>query len=120
MNRADRIPHQDWQPELGSDGIVVGLDELDQSISLILKTPKGSDPHRPEFASDCHLYVDWPQNRVTPHLVREVVTSIRRWEKRIDVVNVTIEHEVAAVTITVDWQPVAGGALQRTRVELPR
>lgn len=120
MTRADRIPHQDWQPELGGDGIVAGLDDLDQCIHLILETPKGSDPQRPEFGSDCHRYVDWPQNRVTPHLVREAVTAIRRWEPRVEVIAVTVEHEVAHVALIVEWRPVAGGATQRSRVELPR
>lgn len=62
----DRIPHLDWQPELGTDDIVGGLDDIDQCIRTILLTPKGSDPHNPPFGSNIHLYIDWPQNRVTP------------------------------------------------------
>ncbi|AZE49568.1 putative bacteriophage baseplate protein [Pseudomonas chlororaphis] len=50
-----------WQPALGTPGEVVeGLRDIDQSIHIVLATPKGSDPHRPEFGSDLHLYIDWP------------------------------------------------------------
>ncbi|PTU65139.1 hypothetical protein DB032_09460 [Chromobacterium sp. Panama] len=41
MNRADRPPHQDWQPESGTDDIVAGIDDLDQCIRLILGPPQG-------------------------------------------------------------------------------
>ena len=38
-----------WQPALGGEGIVEDAADIDQAIRVILKTPKGSDPHRPEF-----------------------------------------------------------------------
>lgn len=120
MTRADRIPHQDWQPELGTDGIVGGLDDIDQCIRIILETPQGSDPHRPEFGSRIHRYIDWPQNRVTPHLVREAVDSIRVWEKRAEVSSVQVGHQEAAVELAVQWKPVAGGELQTTVVRFLR
>ena len=119
MNRTDLISHQDWQPELGGDGIVAGIAELEQSIDLIVTTPKGSDPHRPEFGINVHRYVDWPQNLVTPHLVRETVTAIRRWEPRVKVLSVTVSHESGHVDLDIEWQPVAGGSIQNTVVELP-
>ncbi|HAH9251979.1 TPA: baseplate protein, partial [Escherichia coli] len=49
-----------WQPALQAPGeIVRGLDDIRQSIQIILRTPRGSDPHRPEFGSNLHLYIDW-------------------------------------------------------------
>lgn len=66
----DRIPHLDWQPELGTDDIVGGLDDIDQCIRTILLTPKGSDPHNPPFGSNIHLYIDWPVEKIVGH--REV------------------------------------------------
>lgn len=114
MNRSDHIPYQDWQPELGTDNIVGGLDDIDQCIRIILETPQGSDPHRPEFGSRIHRYIDWPQNRVTPHLVREAVDAVRRWETRVEIANVSVSHQEAAVELLVQWKPVAGGELQTT------
>ncbi len=61
-----------WQPALQAPGeIVRGLDDIRQAIQIILRTPRGSDPHRPEFGSNLHLYIDWPVDRAIPHVVRE-------------------------------------------------
>lgn len=82
---------QHWQPALGGDGTVSGLDDLRQAIAIILKTPRGSDPLRPEFGSDLRRYIDYPVNRGRPHLVRETVAAIRRWEPRVSVVRVGVK-----------------------------
>ncbi|OXS19877.1 baseplate protein [Pseudomonas fluorescens] len=109
-----------WQPALGASGEVVeGLRDIDQAIRIILTTPKGSDAHRPEFGSDLHLYIDWPTNRVTPHLVREAVDAIRRWEARVSVVQVQVNIDVEHVTVRVQWR-VADGIPQLTEVPYAR
>ena len=109
-----------WQPALGTSGEVVeGLRDIDQAIRIILTTPKGSDAHRPEFGSDLHLYIDWPTNRVTPHLVRESVDAIRRWETRVSVVQVHVSIDDEHVTVRVQWR-VADGVAQLTEVPYAR
>ncbi len=119
------IPHTSitaahWQPALGTCGEVVeGLRDIDQAIRIILSTPKGSDPHRPTFGSDLHLYLDWPTNRVTPHLVREAVDAIRLWEPRVSVVQVQIQIDAAQITVRVQWR-VAGEAPQLSEVPYAR
>ncbi|WP_204126607.1 GPW/gp25 family protein [Pseudomonas ogarae] len=109
-----------WQPILGTSGEVIeGLRDIDQAIRIILCTPKGSDPHRPEFGSNLHLYLDWPTNRVTPHLVREAVDAIRQWEPRVSVVQVQIQIRAAQITVRVQWR-VAGEIQQLTEVPYAR
>lgn len=109
-----------WQPALGTPGEVVeGLRDIDQAIRIILTTPKGSDAHRPEFGSNIHLYIDWPVNRVTPHLVREAVDSIRQWEPRVSVVQVQVTIEGPQITLRVQWR-VADGVTQLTEVAYAR
>lgn len=109
-----------WQPALGTSGEVVeGLRDIDQAIRIILTTPKGSDAHRPEFGSNIHLYIDWPVNRVTPHLVREAVDSIRQWEPRVFVVQVQVTIEGSQITLRVQWR-VADGVTQLTEVPYAR
>ena len=109
-----------WQPALGTSGEVVeGLRDIDQSIRIILTTPKGADAHRPDFGSDLHLYIDWPVNRVTPHLVRETVDALRRWETRISVVQVQVLIEGAQIRVRVQWR-VADGVAQLTEVPYAR
>lgn len=109
-----------WQPALGSPGEVVeGLRDIDQAIRIILTTPKGSDAHRPEFGSGLHLYIDWPVNRVTPHLVREAVDAIRRWETRVSVAQVQVLIEESRIVLRVQWR-VADGVAQLTEVPYAR
>lgn len=109
-----------WQPALGLSGEVVeGLRDIDQAIRIILTTPKGSDAHRPEFGSDLHLYIDWPTNRVTPHLVREAVDAIRRWEPRVSVAQVQVNIDAEHITVRVQWR-VADGVPQLTEVSYAR
>lgn len=109
-----------WQPALGTSGEVVeGLRDIDLAIRIILTTPKGSDAHRPEFGSDLHLYIDWPVNRITPHLVREAVDAIRRWETRVMVVQVQVRIEEAHVFLRVQWR-VADDVPQLTEVSYAR
>jgi phage baseplate assembly protein W len=109
-----------WQPALGTSGEVVeGLRDIDQSIRIILTTPKGADAHRPDFGSDLHLYIDWPVNRVTPHLVRETVDALRRWETRISIVQVQVLIEGERIRVRVQWR-VADGVTQLTEVPYAR
>lgn len=93
---------QHWQPALEGDGFVEGLADIQQCISNILSTPLGAEPMRPDFGSNLHLYIDWPIDRARPHIVREAVDAIRRWEKRITVTRVTVEAvDVARIALTV-------------------
>lgn len=109
-----------WQPALGTSGEVVeGLRDIDQSIRIILTTPRGADAHRPDFGSNLHLYIDWPVNRVTPHLVRETVDALRRWETRISVVQVQVQIEESQIRVRVQWR-VADGVTQLTEVPYAR
>lgn len=109
-----------WQPALGTPGgVVEGLRDIDQAIRIVLTTPKGNDAHRPDFGSDLHLYIDWPTNRVTPHLVRETVDAIRRWETRVSVVQVQVSIDDEHVTVRVQWR-VADGVPQLTEVPYAR
>lgn len=109
-----------WQPALGTSGEVVqGLRDIDQAIRIILTTPKGSDPHRPEFGSDLHLYIDWPTDQVTPYLVRETIEAIRRWEARVSVVRVDVQLDAENITLRAIWR-VADGVSQITEVPYAR
>lgn len=80
----------DWQPKLGEIGeVVVDIDDIDQCIRTILVTQKGSVAHEPDFGSDLWRYIDWPIDQARPHVVREILDAIARWEPRIEVLAVT-------------------------------
>lgn len=90
MTPITEITARHWQLALGQPGeIVSDLDDINQCIRVILTTPKGSDPLRPEFACDLWRYIDFPIDQAAPHLVREAWDAIEINEPRIDLVSIT-------------------------------
>jgi hypothetical protein len=101
MTVATVPPTHHWQPALGRDGFVEGIDDIRQAIAIILRTPQGSDPLRPDFGSRVWMYIDYPIDRARPHIVRETVEAIRRWEPRVKVTRVVVDLDgEAAIKIT--------------------
>ena len=117
MTQLSDISSLHWQPSVSSNGVVENIADIDQSIRLILKTPKGSDPHRPTFGSNLHRYIDYPVNQVTPHLVRESVEAIREWETRCTLIRVNVSIEETHATLRVRWK-LEDGILRETEVWL--
>lgn len=82
-------PH--WQLALGGDGVAQQVADIHQCIRIILTTPKGSDPLRPEFGCDAGNYLDLPLDAARPHIVREVRAALA-WEPRISIDGVTVSQ----------------------------
>jgi phage baseplate assembly protein W len=108
------ITAADWQPALNSLGdIVQNYDDVDQCIQIILTTPKGSVAHRPDFGSNLWLYLDNPLPQSIPHIIRESVDALSRWEPRIELLGfVPSIIPPSQVMLQVQWR-VTGQALQR-------
>lgn len=106
-----------WQPSLSGDGVVEGVQDVSQSIGVILRTPKGSNPHRPTFGSNIHLYIDSPVHQVIPHLVREAVDAIREWEPRAELIKVSPTIDGSQIILRVLWK-LADGVQRETEVSL--
>jgi len=107
-----------WQPALLREGeLVEGIHDIDQAIRIILSTPLGSDTHRPPFGCRIHDYIDWPITRARPHIVREIVAALTRWEPRMRIESVQIEPASAPehLTIRIRWK-AADGVIQQTQV----
>jgi uncharacterized protein len=65
--------------------------EIEESIRLILGTALGERPMRPEFGCGIHDYIFAPTDATTAgRIAYEVRASLRRWEPRIDVVDVVV------------------------------
>ncbi|MDD2870075.1 GPW/gp25 family protein [Neomegalonema sp.] len=112
------IAAADWQPRLGAHGeIVAGLEDIHQCVRIILLTPKGSVPHRPEFGSDLWRYLDRPIAEALPHVVRESVDALRRWEPRIEVIRVAPQNLATThLRLTVEWRLNGRGEMIATEV----
>ena len=65
--------------------------EVQEAIRLILATAQGERPMRPEFGCGIHDYIFAPTDATTAgRIAYEVRASLRRWEPRIDVVDVVV------------------------------
>jgi len=84
-----------WQPALrvpaeDLGAIVVGIDDLEQSLSTIIHTEKGSVPDQPEKCIALKQWIDRPPAVAIPNITREIFDALRQWEPRIIVESVKI------------------------------
>jgi uncharacterized protein len=87
--------------------VVSDVADINQCVRVILTTPRGSVPHRPEFGADLQAYLDWPVNLARPHLVREVTLALAAWEPRMQVLDVAFDSGGAAgeaLACVVGWR----------------
>ena len=87
-------------------GIALARDEqdIDQAIQLILGTAPGERPMRPEFGCAIHDYVFDPADaRTSARMSFAVREALRRWEPRIDVLDVRVDrHPVQQDALLLD------------------
>lgn len=107
-----------WQPTLSDTGFVTDLDDIWQCIETILGTPVGSVPLRPDFGSLLYLYVDYPINRARPHLVRESVSAIQKWEPRITCKRAAVTLDEDLTTVITPFIELANGVVLNQGVRL--
>jgi len=120
------IGSADWSLKVDAiGGVVQGLDDIDQCISIILTTPPGSDPLRPTFGADLWRYIDNPITSAVPSIVREVSAAINMWEPRVTLESVSVipvtgssSQSAAHLNVSVTWRLKLAGAfsLQTTVV----
>lgn len=96
-----------WQLALGRTGeAVTGLDEIAQSIALIVQTPLGSLPGQPDLGCDVFGQLDRPLTVAVPRMIQSVFAALRKWEPRIDVRRVGVTPvRLGAVILSVVWAP---------------
>ena len=113
MDAFTTLTARDWQLALGQPAIALtGRDDIAQCIRIILTTPKGSDPLRPEFGSDIWRYLDHPIDQALPHLVRESWDAITRLEPRatLESIKPRLGDEPQQIVIAIHWKDSAGVA----------
>ncbi len=119
MINVQKITSADWSFEVGAEGeIVEGLYDIEQCIQIILGTPKGSDPHRPEFGSDLFKYIDAPVNIAVPSIIQESVDAILIWEPRAELISVTPTIDNSQITLQVSWQLKGTSTVKNTEVTI--
>ncbi|MEI7487622.1 MAG: GPW/gp25 family protein [Chryseobacterium sp.] len=89
------IPTKNWQLDLKNTGkIVTGYDDIQQCISVILRTRKGEDALRPDFGSDIWQWLDKPISTSIPNMKREIIQALQLFEPRITIQKILHELDV--------------------------
>lgn len=86
--------------------ILSDLADVGQCIRVILSTPKGTDPYRPDFAINILDYIDWPIDKATPYVVRESMRAVLTWEPRVEVLKIGIRPDAVLghTYLSVEWR----------------
>ena len=87
------IHTKNWQMSLSEpEAVVLGFDDVQQCISIILSTRKGEDPLRPFFGCDLWQYIDSPIQTAIPNMKKAILEALKKFEPRIKVKK--IHHEI--------------------------
>lgn len=108
-----------WQPKVGGKPgeLVMGLDELEQSLRTVLTTQVGSVPGRPGFGSRLFELVDEPTNQVQPKAIREVLRAVAANEPRVVVTKVAVlPSEPGNLVLEVTWRPTNSDVSRPTTI----
>jgi hypothetical protein len=102
MTHSNPIIGRGWRfppslDERGTIALVSDVEEIDQSVRIILGTVPGQRVMRPEFGCRVHELLFAPNNTATTGLAsRYVREALARWEPRIEVLRVEVEPDPAA------------------------
>lgn len=100
-----------WQPSLDSDDIVTGFADVEQAIRIILSTPKGAVPHRPQFGCDVLQLIDGDFVVVAPLFIAQATEAILANEPRVQSVRITAlqyneRQGFSGSTFNIAWTPI--------------
>src|SRR4051812_29889274 len=92
----------------GGLALARGGSDVEQAISIILSTPLGERPMRPEFGCAVHDHVfDVVDAGTVGQMEEDIRRALRRWEPRIDVLGVQFDlRRIAdgALPITIEYR----------------
>ena len=104
ITRVTDIKSVYWSSEIFQHGdIVENLEDIHQSIYLILNTRKRTCPHRPGFGSNLRDYIGYPINDAIPYVIRETFDALEDNEPRINLLNVDVSIDQHVINLTITW-----------------
>jgi phage baseplate assembly protein W len=116
------IRSRDFSKAIGEFGQVAeNIDDINQCLRAILKSPKGSRPHAPLFGCDAWRYLDRPMGAAIPQIVREVAEAIEAWEPRVELMKITPDFTEAAagyLHLSIEWKLTGATESRTTEVRL--
>lgn len=116
MNVND-IKTNNWALSAVNQGeVVLDLEDINQCITIILATVKGTDPLRPEFGCDILKWIDKPVNQAIPNIIKEAVAAINLWEPRVIVTKANARIENYTIFVTIEWETLSSALISSTQV----
>lgn len=107
-----------WALSATEQGAVVqDLEDINQCISIILATVKGTDPLRPEFGCDILKWIDKPVNQAIPNIIKEAVAAINMWEPRVVVTSAKATIDNYTIFVTINWETLSSALISSTQVQ---
>jgi len=97
------------------------LEEIRQSVRLILTTRKGERPFRPKFGANLDQYAFELMDTTTCNLIRqEVISALQTWEPRIRNIRVEFDHrpEEGQLIVSVSYEVRRSGITDSQPVPL--
>lgn len=97
------------------------LEEIRQSVHLILTTRRGERPFRPKFGANLDLYAFEIMDTTTYNLIRqEVAAALQTWEPRIRNIRAEFDHrpEEGRLIVNVSYEVRRTGAAVSQPVSL--
>jgi uncharacterized protein len=84
----------------GGLALVSHDEEIADSMRLILGTSPGERPMRPDFGCPIHDHIFAPADATTAGMIAfEVRNALKRWEPRIDVIDVVVGRDESQPTL---------------------
>lgn len=121
MTTLTQIIEKDWSLSIDAQGVVVeGISDIHQCIYIIITTPKGSDPLRPDFGCDIFRWLDKPVNLAYPNMIKETVEAIKVWEPRVVVKTVMPKIDASLLYLKIEWETLSSSQIQSTQVTYGR
>jgi uncharacterized protein len=106
------INTKNWSISTSLQGeIVKDIEDINQCIYVILKTIQGTDPMNPAFGCGLYLYQDQPINIGLPNMIREIGSSIEKYEPRATITNITYEIDLSTVIFSIYWSSSFGNSV---------
>ena len=106
-----------FPPRVGPDGRVawsVGVDNVRESIRIILLTEPGERLMLPEFGGRLRSYLFEPNTPATRRVIQEEIrNALTLWEPRIQLLNVAVDsdpNDARAAIATISYKLIATGA----------
>lgn len=100
-------------PGLGRFRTLTELEEIAQSVRMILLTQRGERPFRPDFGTRLNTFAFQQMDTTTSTLIRqEVVSALQTWEPRIWNISVFFDPQPqqGQLIVNVQYQVRSSGA----------